>query len=771
MEALHVDLRVPMPLPDGSMPPDYSLDDCDPILRPLYEILSHLDGERNLPYHSKSPSSSFFRFSALNSSREDNYHHLPQPLDTLPNDNFDYASIGRIALKRLSPPYPEQQLGSKSAGVLKLTDSLLKHCLSNLVPELLCSRNNNLNNTNSASLMLINNNTLNTNGILHPSLSPVHSAGASPNHHGNMNLSDPNILISVVGGASNSPVNIIHYSNFNNLNLGGSATPTQLNNNNNSLSCSIPLAVEQQDAHEFLRLLLDAVHERVKHNDPFKSSATHCINGDWMNISPTSPSSLDGRRRREPSPSLLSLPDAANKYANKFFRTREMRAWAMEEEFAAREQSAITNLFRGLQCSIVQCQRCGFESETFEPFYDLSVDVHGVKPHNEAAQGINRLLGGSSIQQQQQQFMMSNQNFQFAKYNNNNNNYGDAGNLTNREINSINNNKNTSLMYPHLTHPSSGNTNNTNNNNSTHEDTFHANQNQQPFNTSNRGPIPSSNSSRRVSAPVSSISLSDCIKNYLSVEEDFGVEINNGTKSFSYRCERCNCRVPANRRVAIVRPPPALLVHLKRFDHLGCKVNRPVNLDRILNGEGPNLKVPEDGGYLGGGVYRLVGLIEHIGDSEAHGHYIAYVRRRIKIMEAGSQAHEAGGGVAGGGGPQIKSTSVWYRCDDDNVDRVDETTVLSKCDKAYLCLYLRVTRDGYLHSRPSTSAEMLRSCMKPESNLLGQPTSSRQWNEFVNFVESWESNNHREANGPNTGFVLKYMDLKLSNLENHSQRR
>ncbi|XP_057677034.1 ubiquitin carboxyl-terminal hydrolase 2-like isoform X2 [Corythoichthys intestinalis] len=91
----------------------------------------------------------------------------------------------------------------------------------------------------------------------------------------------------------------------------------------------------QQDAQEFLRFLLDALHMEV-------NKATTC-----------------------PRPSVEDFDQLSDNEKSK-------RMWSM---YVEREDSKVVDLFVGQLKSSLTCTVCGFRSTVFEPFWDLSIPI------------------------------------------------------------------------------------------------------------------------------------------------------------------------------------------------------------------------------------------------------------------------------------------------------------------------------------------------------------------------------------------------------------
>lgn len=161
----------------------------------------------------------------------------------------------------------------------------------------------------------------------------------------------------------------------------------------------------------------------------------------------------------------------------------------------------------------------------------------------------------------------------------------------------------------------------------------------------------------------------------LSLEISKGVSsVNAALKHFTEKerltagnewfCEKCKMKVTATKQLTINHAPQVLVLHLKRFCHLGMfntKVNKRIDFDLELkvncSGETPSVI-----------SYKLVGLIRHYGNSSHSGHYVAFV---------------------------LSSNGQWFEMNDSNVTAISAKRVLEQ--EAYVLFYVRSTDD------PSTS--------------------------------------------------------------------
>lgn len=116
------------------------------------------------------------------------------------------------------------------------------------------------------------------------------------------------------------------------------------------------LGYDQQDAQEFLRFLLDAIHEdtnRVLSPPPYEE----------LKESQTD-SNLKVRLAR-----ACHAPQCTLRVISQL----SLMWW---KNYSARNNSFIKDLFCGQLRTSVRCNRCGFTSRCFDPFWDLSVRMH-----------------------------------------------------------------------------------------------------------------------------------------------------------------------------------------------------------------------------------------------------------------------------------------------------------------------------------------------------------------------------------------------------------
>ena len=123
-------------------------------------------------------------------------------------------------------------------------------------------------------------------------------------------------------------------------------------------------------------------------------------------------------------------------------------------------------------------------------------------------------------------------------------------------------------------------------------------------------------------------------------------------------CDTCERRVTVQRQTTIWQAPEVLIVHLKRFDNDGRKINKSVafsqNMDfsDVISRDSPHAKeIPT--------TYSLYAMIAHYGPFMGSGHYVAFARLDGK----------------------------WYLFDDKSVFGINEAIVMKQ--NAYILFYTK----------------------------------------------------------------------------------
>lgn len=87
-----------------------------------------------------------------------------------------------------------------------------------------------------------------------------------------------------------------------------------------------------------------------------------------------------------------------------------------------------------------------------------------------------------------------------------------------------------------------------------------------------------------------------------------------------YKCESCKKKVSATKRFSLERAPVVLCIQLKRFNVMGGKLSKQIQISQNLNLE---KHLAKSGDPNQNCLYKLVSLVTHLGGSASGGHYTA----------------------------------------------------------------------------------------------------------------------------------------------------
>lgn len=184
------------------------------------------------------------------------------------------------------------------------------------------------------------------------------------------------------------------------------------------------------------------------------------------------------------------------------------------------------------------------------------------------------------------------------------------------------------------------------------------------------------------------VDITDCLRKYCAPEYLTGKD--------KYFCEHCKRKTEAEKRIALKEPPEVLVVHIKRFRYdaswfNGTKNSRVVTFPVTRN---LDLSTYMDGPASGSAEYRLVGLIQHIG-SMGGGHYIAYCQHKRKPQE-------------------------WWEFDDAQVNSVSPEQV--ERAEPYVLFYQRVPSKGSKLDRQTFKTNRKQMEQLIQRHLMGNPS-------------------------------------------------
>ncbi|XP_068654109.1 ubiquitin carboxyl-terminal hydrolase 25-like [Aristolochia californica] len=149
----------------------------------------------------------------------------------------------------------------------------------------------------------------------------------------------------------------------------------------------------------------------------------------------------------------------------------------------------------------------------------------------------------------------------------------------------------------------------------------------------------------------------------------FQPEVLDGSNK--YKCEKCKKLSPARKQMSILQAPNILVIHLKRFEGIGGKIDRPIAFEEVLTltncmNKGSQDIRPE---------YNLFGSIIHSGYSPESGHYYAYIK---------------------------DASGRWYCCNDSHVSLANLEEVLS--ERVYILFFFRANQRPKTASKSNISA-------------------------------------------------------------------
>ena len=133
------------------------------------------------------------------------------------------------------------------------------------------------------------------------------------------------------------------------------------------------------------------------------------------------------------------------------------------------------------------------------------------------------------------------------------------------------------------------------------------------------------------------------------------------------RTDASGAKICARRRSASpsTQAPAILVVHLKRFDHYGGKINSPVDFTERLTLGGHMSEDAEEAGA----AYRLYAMVTHSGVSVSSGHY-AFARKPTAPSEDDAGKNDENDAIASFYGAATNaSDDEWYLCDDSSVQK------------------------------------------------------------------------------------------------------
>jgi ubiquitin carboxyl-terminal hydrolase 4/11/15 len=123
-----------------------------------------------------------------------------------------------------------------------------------------------------------------------------------------------------------------------------------------------------------------------------------------------------------------------------------------------------------------------------------------------------------------------------------------------------------------------------------------------------------------------------------------------------WHCPNCDKKVKAAKKMDIWLPAHTMIIHLKRFDHNGNKINNVITFP--INDFNINPYMAEYSKKLSTYNYNLIGVVNHIGSMNG-GHYFSHVK---SITD-----------------------NNWYCINDDDIIKITESDIIS--ENAYILFY------------------------------------------------------------------------------------
>ncbi|KAI1293741.1 Ubiquitin carboxyl-terminal hydrolase 36 [Halotydeus destructor] len=200
----------------------------------------------------------------------------------------------------------------------------------------------------------------------------------------------------------------------------------------------------------------------------------------------------------------------------------------------------------------------------------------------------------------------------------------------------------------------------------------------------------------------------------------------------AYKCSACKKKVPAKKRFTVQRAPKVATFQFKRFDYnrvFGGKITKAISYPEILNlrpymseNRGPKL------------MYRLFGVLVHMGGSCNSGHYYCFVRN---------------------------SNNTWHIMDDARVGSTSLNNVLNQ--QAYILFYVQMPDPQSISTRKTlVQTEAKKQIVSNGSNYISSQTPSNKNNPSIT-VNSY-SRPSTQSNGTN-GLVDKNQNTAAASLK------
>ena len=274
------------------------------------------------------------------------------------------------------------------------------------------------------------------------------------------------------------------------------------------------------------------------------------------------------------------------------------------ENFKKCHNSIFADIFYGFQKSVIKCEKCGTENNTYNVMNFLI--FHLEKTYNELNQQKNNNNNtNNDMSNINNQYNMNNPYLQNNQYNMNNmyNNMNYQYNMNNM-YNNMNNQYNMNNMYNNMNRITNNYSNNYNN--------FRSGVSQNSLKPLTSQPLRRSknNNMNNIQNEKKKLTLDECFEHNRNAE--------NLTGENQIYCNNCKCNTNAVMYDEIHKAPNVLIIILNRGkgNIFECDLDFPHAIDLskyITNPESPK-------------SYELIGVISHLGQSSLEGHFIAYCK-------------------------------------------------------------------------------------------------------------------------------------------------
>ena len=274
------------------------------------------------------------------------------------------------------------------------------------------------------------------------------------------------------------------------------------------------------------------------------------------------------------------------------------------ENFKKCHNSIFADIFYGFQKSVIKCEKCGTENNTYNVMNFLI--FHLEKTYNELNQQKNNNNNmNNDMSNINNQYNMNNPYLQNNQYNMNNmyNNMNYQYNMNNM-YNNMNNQYNMNNMYNNMNRITNNYSNNYNN--------FRSGVSQNSLKPLTSQPLRRSknNNMNNIQNEKKKLTLDECFEHNRNAE--------NLTGENQIYCNNCKCNTNAVMYDEIHIAPNVLIIILNRGkgNIFECDLDFPHAIDLskyITNPESPK-------------SYELIGVISHLGQSSLEGHFIAYCK-------------------------------------------------------------------------------------------------------------------------------------------------